>query len=170
MGSLGNLEEPARNAPGYSHKVKVTFLGGNLGSIVEATTDIGEGETIFSLSGLPIVPINSKYAITISNGRYWDPTGTDCAFMNHSCDPSTAFDFKTLTFYARRPIKAGGELTFNYLTTEYTMECPFDCECKATHCFKRVAGFKNCSKEQAELLTKVGLTTSPHFQTWESSQ
>eukprot|EP00741_Cyanophora_paradoxa_P020749 tig00021294_g20028.t1 len=100
------------------------FLGGNLGS--RATTDIGEGETIFSLSGLPIVPINSKYAITISNGRYW--THRD-GLRVHEHRPH---------FYARRPIKAGGELTFNYLTTEYTMECPFDCECKATHCFKHL--------------------------------
>jgi len=110
---------------------------------VDAGIDIPLGGIITRLTRLPLQKTNDKYAITVDSSRFLDTTGQPESLLNHSCDPSTYVDFRDWTLRAARALKIGDDLTFDYNTTEYTMEEPFHCVCGALNCHEYIAGFKN---------------------------
>lgn len=59
-----------------------------------------------------------------------------CPSVNHSCDPNVAFDLSSSDpsewhVRALRRIETGGSVTFFYPSTEWDMDQPFACECRA---------------------------------------
>ncbi len=62
-------------------------------------------------------------------------------YTNHSCNPTATLDFTTYTLKANKDIKEGSEITFNYLTTEWIMNSPFECNCNES-CMKNIKGAK----------------------------
>ena len=50
-------------------------------------------------------------------------------YLNHSCAPNCWIDGRTLR--ALRRIEADEQLTFDYNTTEWSMDAPFECACGA---------------------------------------
>jgi SET domain-containing protein len=60
------------------------------------------------------------------------PRGID-GYMNHSCDPNTWWaDDHTLV--ARRDIRPGEEVTYDYTTTEIALDFEMDCQCGSPLC------------------------------------
>ncbi len=58
-------------------------------------------------------------------------------YMNHSCDPNTWFDGAD-TLLARRDIKPGEEVTYDYAMTEIAGEWDMSCACGSPFCRGRV--------------------------------
>lgn len=54
-------------------------------------------------------------------------------YMNHSCDPNTWW-LDDETMIARRDIKEGEEVTYDYATTEVTIPFEMNCHCGAANC------------------------------------
>lgn len=72
-------------------------------------------------------------------------------YLNHCCGSKSAslrFDASSLTFFALRDIDKGGELTFDYTTTEYSMESSFECFCGSPECIRNIKGFAHLSLQQ----------------------
>ena len=94
-----------------------------------------------------------KYT-TIQRGvsEHVEPT-SDMVFCNHSCRPTVEFD--TAAWEVRvvkdRDLKAGDDLTFFYPSSEWSMDQPFDCHCKANEgeykCLGKIQGAKYLNKE-----------------------
>jgi len=63
--------------------------------------------------------------------------------MNHSCDPTTWF-VDEYRMVARKDIKAGDEITYDYGTSELLdsahVKAGWDCACGAKECRKRLTG------------------------------
>ena len=73
-------------------------------------------------------------------------------FIDHSCDPNCYIDFNCVALRARRPIRKGESLTYNYLTTEWDMGEGFECRCNSRRCYGGIRGFKHLSKKRREKL------------------
>lgn len=135
---------------------------------IVAARDYAAGERLLPLRG-HIKDHASRYSIQVGVDRHLEPDSTISGggagpspwkFLNHSCDPNLSIDLAAECFVARRPIAAGEELSFNYLTTEWEMATPFDCHCGSPNCFGRIAGFKHLTAEEQErLLAEV----APHI-------
>ncbi|MEX0746406.1 MAG: SET domain-containing protein-lysine N-methyltransferase [Rhodothermales bacterium] len=124
---------------------------------VYAAKAFKKGERIFPVEG-PIQDFPSRYSIQIGRNRHVEagPDNPPWKYLNHSCDPNTALDVEGRAFYALREIKAGEEIRFNYLTTEWEMATPFECHCGAPECARHIAGFKHLDGElQLRLLNEV---------------
>ena len=89
---------------------------------------------IYELSDLPIVSVNDRHAIHIGKGNYLYTIGHAVAMTNHACNPTLVFSPQNLTFAAKRNIKQGEMLTFDYTLTEDVISSPFDCLCGEQNC------------------------------------
>ncbi len=59
-----------------------------------------------------------------------------------------------------KPVGLDGELTFNYLTTEYSMDAPFQCNCSSSKCFGAIMGLKHAQLDKQQLKELEPLTAS----------
>lgn len=82
-------------------------------------------------------------------------------FLNHSCDPNGSIVGRTLV--ARRAIRAGEQVTFDYTTTEARMAEPFECRCGARACLGSVRGFLLLSP--AQQLARADIV-APHLKSF----
>ena len=64
--------------------------------------------------------------------------GRNKIFINHSCEPNLGFRGQ-VTFVARRDIKAGEELTYDWAMEE-NAPARTRCACRARHCRKTLTG------------------------------
>eukprot|EP00274_Cyanoptyche_gloeocystis_P005629 CAMPEP_0196652016 /NCGR_PEP_ID=MMETSP1086-20130531/1217_1 /TAXON_ID=77921 /ORGANISM="Cyanoptyche gloeocystis , Strain SAG4.97" /LENGTH=179 /DNA_ID=CAMNT_0041982349 /DNA_START=119 /DNA_END=658 /DNA_ORIENTATION=+ len=139
-----------------SEKVaEVRFWNGTAGSGVYATRFIKAGSVVYDLNRMPVCPENSKYNITQTGSRFFDTSNCDESCLNHSCDPNLTVNYDQWTFIAVRDIQPGDQLTFNYLTTEWSMAAPFECCCGSSACFGKIGGFKFLSLKQQLKLFQV---------------
>ena len=80
------------------------------------------------------------------------------SLTHHECDPNGNLLIGEMgaTFVARRTIAKDEILSFDYNTTEWLMDSPFDCRCGKDNCVGRVGGFSLLEAErQAELLPRT---------------
>ncbi|KAJ1490180.1 hypothetical protein T484DRAFT_1935521 [Baffinella frigidus] len=77
-------------------------------------------------------------------------------FTNHSCAPNCIMKVSKeppgASLVAMQDIPQGEALCFDYASTEWEMESPFDCSCGAAACRKRVTGYKDMPTEQRAAL------------------
>ena len=57
---------------------------------------------------------------------------SDLVFINHSCAPNVAMDVDAMEVWALEDVPHGAELSFFYPSTEWEMEQPFHCWCRAS--------------------------------------
>lgn len=72
---------------------------------------------------------------------YEDRGDDDGYFINHSCDPNM-WMIDAYTLVAKRPIKAGEELTADYIFWEDDEDyvSKWECNCRSLNCRKRITG------------------------------
>jgi hypothetical protein len=78
-------------------------------------------------------------------------------YLNHSCEANARFDSSKaaslrFAFRAKRKIKAGEEITYNYFTTDWGGEDNFECACGSLHCKRLITGFKTLTLSEKEAL------------------
>lgn len=133
----------------FSGKVVVN----DYGKSYVATRDIKPGTIVEQFVGPSMkfedIPEDEIcYAACIGNGLWMIPM-TNARYMNHSCEPNCEIS-KNGDVIAQRFIKAGEEITFDYVTIskERYLQAPkeyfwdprwsFDCKCGSPKCHKRI--------------------------------
>jgi len=71
-------------------------------------------------------------AYQVSEDAYIQPQGID-GYMNHSCDPNTWWA-DDVTLIARRDIPAGEEVTYDYASSDVSLDFRMECRCGAAAC------------------------------------
>ncbi|KEG07832.1 hypothetical protein DQ04_08701000 [Trypanosoma grayi] len=116
---------------------------GKMGQTAYAISDISEGEVLFHVTGL-VVPFPTMYTICVGEGKHL-LFGDAAECIAHHCDPNVQVvvheDEEALEFVTLRNVAAGEMVTFNYCTTEWTMNTPFVCLCGSPHCTHTIRGF-----------------------------
>ncbi len=98
------------------------------------------GEVILCLKG-SVSSTPTKYTIEVGeNEHITDEFGT---YLNHSCDPNTKIQRKGKRVLAKKDIKKGEELSFDYNSNETKMATPFECACGSKNCKGRIRGLKD---------------------------
>ena len=116
---------------------------------------IAQGTLILCVSG-PVATNPSCMSIQVGPGAHLE--SSVAAALQHSCAPTCVIETfyrngrRGLAAYALREIVPGEALTFNCLTTEYELACPFDCTCGEVGCFGRIAGWRYLTPEQRNQL------------------
>ena len=119
---------------------------------VFAKKDIEKGELIVLWGGyiltleeyrkLPKAVTDYEYPVQIFEGFYLGPKSAedvdDSERFNHSCNPNAGVKGQNI-LVARRKIKAGEEVCFDYETTD-TQDLNFICECGAKNCRGTIDG------------------------------
>jgi len=118
------------------------------GICVIAKKTIHKGEVICYSNG-SIINRPIIYSYQIGNNQHLvGPGGLD-----HNCiKPNCGIDKNTNNFIALREIKPNEYLTFNYFTTEYDMNTPFNCTCGEEKCFGEIKGFKYLNVTEREFV------------------
>lgn len=113
---------------------------GMAGKGVFTDAEIFKGQWVLAFGG-PIVHCRSRHSVQIGSGVHVEVEGTP-RFTNHSCEPSCEVAHNTLLM-ALRDIPVGGEITYDYSTTEEHMTVPFVCQCGSSQCRGKIMGYKD---------------------------
>lgn len=76
------------------------------------------------------------YGFQCGVDRYSLPEGV-CREMNHSCDPNTWWQGSD-SLIARRDILVDEEITYDYASSEITIDLAMECSCGSLNCRKRI--------------------------------
>lgn len=128
---------------------KIELRRGSEGLGIFAREAIAAGEVLVCLRHV-FVDRPERHTIQLDEHLHQAGTGDIDDYFNHSCDPNTYLDFQRLQFVARKPLAAGEELSFNYLTSEWDMAAPFTCGCGSPGCVREIRGFLHLTADQRE--------------------
>ena len=123
---------------------------------VFAAQSFGTGERL-AVFDAEFVAEATKYTIQVDEGRHLVTEGNLGAFLNHSCEPNSLFVAEKLEIVALKPLEVGDEVTFNYLTSEWDMASPFQCQCGFQSCHGYIRGFRHLSSDQKMRLSRLAL-------------
>jgi hypothetical protein len=99
---------------------------------LQALVQFAAGDIVLRFTG-EIVQSQTLYSLQIEPGRHLnDPLVMGKVL--HSCEPNMCCDMATLTFFAKRTIRAGELLTMDYESTEERLFRAFDCQCGSSTC------------------------------------
>lgn len=146
------LAPPPRAHAWASPKVALRPVGDGFG--VFTSEAISAGELLLVLAPV-FLDHPERHTIQVDERVHQSGTGHLDAFLNHACAPSTIFDFERLELRAARPLAAGEEVNFNYLSSEWDLDSPFTCQCGAPGCHGLIRGFRHLNAEQQEALAPV---------------
>lgn len=133
---------------------KVVAAAGTRGNALVCVEAIGAGQPILRIAG-PRVAEPGIYTIQCGETAHIHAEQSAWAFINHACEPNCAIDFATWELASLRPIRAGEEITYNDLSTEWDMASPFSCGCGAAHCPGTVRGFRYLNETQRDAIAPM---------------
>lgn len=137
------------------HIKKGTFIFEYLGEVVDEETYRERAKTIYK---------NDKhfYALQLNVNQIIDShrSGSECRFVNHSCEPNSEFQKWTvnglpvMALFATRDIRANEEITVDYNFQPYGI--PPKCECGSNECRGRIMG-KSKPRAKSQLMKALNL-------------
>ncbi|MCA1672889.1 MAG: SET domain-containing protein, partial [Actinobacteria bacterium] len=120
------------------------------GEGVFATRDFRPGETVMVAVIERRLEKNHSHATQIDEFQYVELAGL-APKVNHSCDPNCGVRLNSSgapDLIARRLIRRGDEVTFDYAMRNYTVDCfPSVCRCGSGVCRGSVTGWKDLPDE-----------------------
>ncbi len=117
-------------------------------------------------------PIKSKpsiYTLSVGLDKHIDPRRENGApdfghYLNHSCNPNAVvkvidknIKIPYLKLIARKNIKKGDEITFDYASLEYATVVNSACRCRARNCRGIISGFRDLPKDIVRKYEKEGI-------------
>jgi len=133
---------------GESYPAEVGING--CGQCYNATRDITPGTVVERFVGPKVkyedVPEEEIIYVACNGSDLWIIPETNARYINHSCDPNCTINDRA-EVVAIRPIKAGEEITFDYVTLSeeewgngsgfhfWDPRWTFECQCGAEHCY-----------------------------------
>jgi hypothetical protein len=112
-----------------------------------AIAEAQHNEVLISYDG-PVIDHATRYSIQIDDHKHIEGTEESNVFLNHSCAPNAYVDWNGPCLRALRDLKAGEEITCNYLTTDYELHDKFLCTCGSASCYGEIKGFKYLTRHQ----------------------
>lgn len=159
---------------------KSTFLKNELGVITKQS--FRKGQKLFDVTG-QIQSQQTKYSFAMGLNKHIEPQRNDGSsdfghYFNHSCDPNAMIhivDKNVITPYieviARKNIKTGEELTFDYASLEYDVTIANSvCKCNTLECRGVIYGFKNLPNHIIKKYKKEGLISNYLIQIYQHKQ
>ncbi|MFT4514260.1 MAG: hypothetical protein ACI89X_001028 [Planctomycetota bacterium] len=150
---------PSIHAPKESTRTALAIGNTNGQLCAIAARAYQAGDEIVHLTGVTISK-PTRFSVQVGEQEHVEPpSGAGLEeligehtwrYMNHSCEPNTAFRGRTLI--ALRRIAPGDEVRFHYAATEYEMAEPFACQCGATACVGSLQGYRSLSPAQRSRL------------------
>ena len=104
------------------------------GGKIYTSAEVNQLSTVFSQFSTHTVSVFPGYYLGSENLFEFD----DAELFNHSCNANIGVKGQII-LVARREIKSGEELTFDYDTTEMAAD-PFQCQCGSDQCRKIIDG------------------------------
>ncbi len=157
-----------------------TFLENQLGVFVKKS--FRKNQILFTVTG-PIQSERTKYSFAINLSQHIEPQRNDGTsdfghYLNHSCNPNTIIRIVCLNVstpyievIARRDIKTGEELTFDYASLEYEVTVANSiCKCNTTECRGIIHGFKNLPNHIIEKYEQENLIPDYLLQIYKNKQ
>ena len=131
---------------------------------VVANADIERGEVVLAVTGQEVA-LPTRYTLQVGRSLHieaqQDGDGPDgypvWRFMNHGCEPNIVL--RGRSFVAKRFIRAGEEVTFDYDSTEWDMASPFRCHCSSPFCRINIRGYRHLTAAARRQLLEV----APHL-------
>ncbi|MCD4689055.1 MAG: SET domain-containing protein-lysine N-methyltransferase, partial [Desulfuromonadaceae bacterium] len=119
-----------------------------------AKENFNSDDVIFSKTLTSLLDQPDKFSIQVDHNNHFNPNNEVLAKTNHSCAPNTKITYgkRTIKLVALKSVSIDEELTFNYLTTEYTLANPFKCNCGSIDCFQDIRGYRDLSPSQKQSL------------------
>lgn len=123
--------------------------------------------TVINVFAEPVKSSPTMHTVQFDDRTHVAPTD-GAEFISHGCFGTTNTriivdeDCASASFVVTRDVEAGGDLSFNYNTTEWHMNSPFVCQCascQAGHT-RKVQGHKHLSLEER---SNIAHETSPHI-------
>lgn len=133
----------------YSHKLRIRETVFGWGVFAECDYKAGDlVVTGFLPEHHALSTEPSKYTVQTDIKKHWW-MDLPASFINHSCHPNLGLKppannttSAVYDFFAKRDIKAGEQLFWDYETTEYEISEKFHCQCGAPNCRKALKGFR----------------------------
>ena len=116
-----------------------------------AQANIVEDEVLLTFDG-PVLNHPTRFSIQLDDDKHIEGTSDSNAFLNHSCDANAYVDWKAPCLRAKKGIRKGEEIAYNYLTTDYELREPFTCKCGSPQCMGEIKGFKHLAREEQRKL------------------
>jgi SET domain-containing protein len=107
-----------------------------------------QNDEIIIVYGSTMLDRPTRTSVQIDEDKHIEGTEDTIAFLNHSCEPNAYIDFGGVYLRAIRNIKAGEEITLNYLTADSDLHTKFACHCGSPRCYGEIRGFKYLTQSQ----------------------
>ena len=111
---------------------------GTKGKGVFTDAEIFEEQWVLTFGG-PIVHCRSAHSVRIGSGLHVEVEGTP-KYVNHSCEPNCKV-INDIMLMALRDIPVGGEITYDYSTTEEHIQSAMTCQCGSPRCRGKITGY-----------------------------
>ncbi|KAI0077728.1 hypothetical protein K474DRAFT_1661317 [Panus rudis PR-1116 ss-1] len=123
----------------------VVFGKGDFSAWLKANKAFEPGDVIAPITGKP--GVEKDYTTVQFGPKDHFKLDSDLVYANHSCDPNTIWDMSSPNLAdwvvrASKRIEPGEGITFFYPSTEWDMDQPFECQCKAPNCLGTIRGAK----------------------------
>ncbi len=126
-----------------------------------------KNQRLFFVKG-PVKSKPSIYSFSAGLNEHIEPQNEDGDFdfghyTNHSCNPNTivkivrSSNVPYIKIIARKNIKKGEELTFDYASLEYDTVAHSVCRCNAKNCRGIMHGFKDLPKKVSKKYESEGM-------------
>ena len=139
---------------------RVEITEGAVGKLIVAVNDFPAGTTMTEsiCSAAEVLSEPTMYTVQVAPGKHVD-VKSPLMYTAHSCNPSGKIVVSeqadggwTVQVESTRALAKGDWVTFDYNSTEWDMQSPFDCACGAAACRKSIKGAKHLSKADATAL------------------
>ena len=139
--------------------------------------DIAEGEWVMSAFGIFIGHQSEQHSIQQSMDVHIEPFEHGGKYLNHSCDGNLfvrSDDRGIASFYAKRQIQKGEEVTYHYSLTELiwaetSSETDPSCNCQTSKCEGIIKSFSMLTPAQQREFVEIGIV-SQYLINWLNEQ
>ncbi len=117
---------------------------------LRALAPIERGDVLHDFSAVVTRGEPSYLTVQVGDSQHIMLNPSFLQYINHSCAPNVFFDTTQFKLIAIETIEVGDEITFFYPSTEWDMQQPFVCNCKAKNCLGMIRGAKYLTLKNAE--------------------
>lgn len=143
---------PLVTTPSHPDLVQIDVQSGSFLSSLKSMKAFKKGDRIVTLSKCVFGAEKRYTSVQYAADKHFE-LNNEFVYMNHSCAPSVQLsvsDSNDIHVFALQDLASGDDLTFFYPSTEWDMDQPFDCTCKADNCLGTIKGAKYLSLAQLE--------------------
>lgn len=98
------------------------------------------GSVLIDFSAKSMVATPTFLTVQVSDDKHIFFSPPFLQYINHSCDPNVYVDADLRKIISLKDLQRGDEVSFFYPSTEWSMQQPFRCHCRAERCHTIIRG------------------------------